>query len=290
MTGPAIVEQAPAKINLALHVTGRRENGYHDLDMLVAFAEGIGDLLTVAPAPSDSFAITGPMAGNLSADGDNLVIRARDGFRKLTGWTQPVAITLDKHLPVASGIGGGSADAAATLRALCRLSGHDPASPALAAFALSLGADVPMCLVGRPAHIQGIGETIEPVALGHRFGLLLVNPGVAISTPSVFRALNRRDNPPLPTLPDSRSLGAFAAFLAASTRNDLEAPARQLAPVIGDLLAELDGLPRIRLTRMSGSGATCFGLFDDAESAEAASRVIRQRHPDWWVAAGIASV
>lgn len=284
MPGSPILELASAKINLALHVTGRRENGYHDLDMLVAFAEGIGDRLTVAPASSDSFAITGPMAGNLSADGDNLVIRARDGFRALSGWTDPVAITLEKHLPVASGIGGGSADAAATLRALCRLSGHDPSS--LADLALSLGADVPMCLVGRPAHILGIGETIHPVALGHRYGLLLVNPGVAVSTPSVFRALERRDNPPLPALPDALSADAFAAFVTASTRNDLEAPARQLASVIGDVLADLKALPGIRLARMSGSGATCFGLFDDAASAEAAADIIRLDHADWWVAAG----
>lgn len=284
MPGSPILELAPAKINLALHVTGRRENGYHDLDMLVAFADGIGDRLTVARSLTDSFAITGPMAVHLAADGDNLVIRARDGFRTLTGWTEPVAITLEKHLPVASGIGGGSADAAATLRALCRLSGHDPA--ALADRALSLGADVPMCLVGRPAHISGIGEAIRPVASGHRYGLLLVNPGVAVSTPSVFRALKRRDNPPLPDLPTDLSAEAFAAYLAANTRNDLEPPARQLAPAISDALTELDGLAGIRLARMSGSGATCFGLFEDAASAEAGAPAIRISHPDWWVASG----
>ncbi len=287
MPGSPILELAPAKINFALHVTGRRENGYHDLDMLVAFADGIGDRLTVDPSPTDSFAITGPMAVHLAADGDNLVTRARDGFRTLTGWAEPVAITLEKQLPVASGIGGGSADAAATLRALCRLSGHDPA--ALADLALSLGADVPMCLLGQPAHISGIGETIRPVALGHRYGLLLVNPGVAVSTPSVFRALERRDNPRLPDLPTGLAADAFAAFLATSTRNDLEAPARQLAPVIGDVLAELGTLAGTRLARMSGSGATCFGLFDDAENAEAAAAGIQVRHPDWWVAAGVTS-
>jgi 4-diphosphocytidyl-2-C-methyl-D-erythritol kinase len=287
MPGSPILELAPAKINLALHVTGRRENGYHDLDMLVAFADGIGDRLSVEPASSDSFAITGPMAVHLSADGDNLVIRARDGFRALTGWIEPVAVTLEKHLPVASGIGGGSADAAATLRALCRLSGHDPAS--LADLALSLGADVPMCLVGRPAHISGIGETIQPVASGHRYGLLLVNPGIAVSTPSVFRTLERRDNPPLPDLPTDLSAEAFAAYLAANTRNDLEPPARHLAPVISDVLAELDGLAGIRLARMSGSGATCFGLFDDAEHAEAAGDIVHLSHPDWWVASGLTS-
>lgn len=283
---PPIIEDAPAKINLALHVTGRRADGYHDLDMLVAFADGIGDKLTVAPSSSDSFAITGPMAGNLSADGDNLVIRARDGFRRLTGRTGPIAITLEKRLPVASGIGGGSADAAATLRALCRLSGQDPSSPALAGLALSLGADVPMCLAGRPARILGIGETIRPMALGHRFGLLLVNPGLAVSTPSVFRALERRDNPPLPALPAGLSAGAFAAFVAADTRNDLEAPAKRLSPAIGDVLSELGGLPGIRLARMSGSGATCFGLFDDGKSAGTAAIAIRQSRPQWWVAAG----
>lgn len=287
MPGSPILELAPAKINLALHVTGRRENGYHDLDMLVAFADGIGDRLTVARSLTDSFSITGPMAVHLAADGDNLVIRARDGFRTVTGWSVPVAITLEKHLPVASGIGGGSADAAATLRALCRLSGHDPAS--LAGLALSLGADVPMCLVGRPAHISGIGEAIRPVASGHRYGLLLVNPGVAVSTPSVFRALERRDNPPLPDLPTALSAEAFAAYLAANTRNDLEPPARHLAPVITDVLAELDTLAGVRLTRMSGSGATCFGLFEDAASAEAAATAVHTGHPGWWVASGLTS-
>jgi len=280
-----VVEEAYAKINLALHVIGRRDDGYHDLDMLVAFAD-VGDRLTVALAPADSFAITGPMAASLSADGDNLVIRARNGFRALTGWTEPVAINLEKNLPIASGIGGGSADAAAMLRALCRLSGYSPASPALADLALSLGADVPMCLSGGPAHISGIGEAIRPVTLGHDFGLLLVNPGVAVSTPAVFRALERRDNPPLPALPEGTTSHAFSAFLAASTRNDLEAPARSIAPVIGDVLADLEAQAGLRLARMSGSGATCFGLFDDRNGADAAAAAIRLRHPRWWVAAG----
>lgn len=281
--------EARAKINLALHVTGRRPDGYHDLDMLVAFAD-VGDRLSVERAAVDRFEITGPMATGLAADGDNLVIRARDGFRALTGWSEPVAIRLDKRLPVASGIGGGSADAAATLVALCRLAGHDAEDPALAPLALSLGADVPMCRVGKPAHVSGIGETVEPVSLGHAYGLLLVNPGLGLSTPAVFRSLERRDNPPPPPLPNDLSRQDFAAFLAAETRNDLEAPARALLPVIGDVLGEIAAIDEIRLARMSGSGATCFGLFDDRATAEAAAGRLRARHPAWWVAAGVTSI
>lgn len=277
-----VVEQARAKINLALHVTGRRPDGYHELDMLVAFVD-VGDEVTLAPAGADRFDIAGPMAAGLAADADNLVLRAVRGFRALTGRTEPLAVRLVKRLPVASGIGGGSADAAATLRALCRLYDHPVDDPALARLALSLGADVPMCLVGRPARVSGVGERIEPAAGRLAFGLLLVNPGVGLSTPAVFGALERRDNPPLPALPAIGSAADLAAFLAADTRNDLEPPARKLAPAIGDVLAALAALPGVWLTRMSGSGATCFGLFDDKPAAEAAAARLVKDHPDWWV-------
>jgi len=277
-----VVEQARAKVNLALHVTGRRTDGYHDLDMLVTFAD-IGDEVTLAPAGADRFDIAGPMAAGLAAGADNLVLRAVRGFRALTGRTEPLAVRLVKRLPVASGIGGGSADAAATLRALCRFHDHPVDDPALARLALSLGADVPMCLASRPASASGIGEHIEPAAGRLAFGLLLVNPGVGLSTPAVFGALERRDNPPLPALPAIGSAADFAAFLAAATRNDLEPLARKLAPAIGDVLAALAALPGVRLARMSGSGATCFGLFDDRHAAEAASVRLAEGHPGWWV-------
>lgn len=277
-----IVEEARAKVNLALHVTGRRPDGYHDLDMLVAFAD-IGDSVTLAASDADRFVIDGPMAAGLSTDTGNLVLRALNGFRELTGRTGSLSIRLTKRLPVASGIGGGSADAAATLRGLCRLH-HLPADdPALAAVALSLGADVPMCIASTPAHVGGVGERITPTSGRLSFGLLLVNPRFGVSTPAAFRALERRDNPPLPPLPAFETVGHFADFLANETRNDLEPAARAIAPVIDDVLAALADLPGIRLTRMSGSGATCFGLFDDKTSASKAGLRLATEHPDWWI-------
>ncbi len=277
-----IVEEARAKVNLALHVAGQRPDGYHDLDMLVAFAD-VGDTVTLAPGDEDRFDVDGPMAAGLSADGDNLVPRAVRGFRELSGRMEPLALRLVKRLPVASGIGGGSADAAATLRGLCRLYGRSADDPAVAALALSLGADVPMCLAGLPARISGIGEHIAPTTGRLSFGLLLVNPGVGVSTPAAFRALERRDNPPLPALPAFVSVGHLAGFLAGETRNDLEAPARAIAPAIGEVLAALKALPGVRLARMSGSGATCFGLFDDRGAARVAGARLAADHPDWWV-------
>ncbi|SCM73742.1 4-diphosphocytidyl-2-C-methyl-D-erythritol kinase [uncultured Pleomorphomonas sp.] len=277
-----VVEEARAKVNLALHVVGRRPDGYHDLDMLVAFA-GAGDTVTLTPGDADRLVIDGPMAGDLRADGDNLVLRALRGFRELDGRADPLAIGLVKRLPVASGIGGGSADAAATLRGLCRLYGRSTADPAVTALALSLGADVPMCLDGRPARVAGIGERIAPTAGKLALGLLLVNPRVGVATPAVFRALGRRDNPPLPALPAFGTPADLAAFLAAETRNDLEPPAKAIAPAIADVLAALAGLPGVRLARMSGSGATCFGLFDGEADARMAGARLAADHPGWWV-------
>ncbi|MCM5560028.1 4-(cytidine 5'-diphospho)-2-C-methyl-D-erythritol kinase [Pleomorphomonas sp. JP5] len=277
-----IVEEARAKVNLALHVSGRRPDGYHDLDMLVAFAD-VGDSVELTTSEADRFLIDGPMAASLSTDADNLVQRALKGFREITGRTDPLSIRLTKRLPVASGIGGGSADAAATLRALCRLHDVPADAPALAALALSLGADVPMCIASSPARVGGVGERIVPTT-GHLcFGLLLVNPNVGVSTPATFRALERRDNPPLPPLPVFDTVRRLADFLAAETRNDLEPAARTIAPVIGDVLTALADLPDVRLTRMSGSGATCFGLFDDKATANRAALKLAPKHPGWWI-------
>ncbi len=277
-----IVEEACAKVNLALHVTGRRPDGYHDLDMLVAFAD-VGDTLALTPSGEDRFDIDGPMAAGLSADRDNLVLRAVHGFRDLSDRAEPLAIRLTKRLPIASGIGGGSADAAATLRGLCRLYDWPVDDPALAALALSLGADVPMCVAGLSARVTGVGERIAPTAGRLPFGLLLVNPGAGVSTPAAFRALERRDNPPLPALPALDSASHLATFLASKTRNDLEAPARTIAPVIGEVLTAVATLPDVHLARMSGSGATCFGLFDDRRAAELAGVRLAALHPGWWV-------
>ncbi len=267
-------EFAPAKVNLTLHVTGRRADGYHLLDSLVVFA-GVGDRVSASLADEASLVVTGPMAAGLSGEGDNLVLRAA----RLMGVA--ARIGLEKVLPVSSGIGGGSADAAATLRLLARLSGR--ALPG-AAEVLALGADVPVCLQGRAVRMTGIGEGLGAVPARPEAGLVLVNPGVGVSTPAVFKALARADNAPMPReVPKMRSAAELAAFLSMQ-RNDLEAPAMALQPVIGRVKAALSAQPGCRVARMSGSGATCFGLFDDPLAAHAAARTIRAAEPAWWVA------
>ena len=273
---------APAKINLALHVTGRRADGYHLLESLVVFA-AFGDRLSVAAAASDSVSVDGPHGAGLPTDAGNLVVAARDRLRAAFGAdaTPPVAIRLDKHLPVASGIGGGSSDAAATLKMLAAHWHLDAASPEIAAIAAMLGADVPMCLDGRALLARGIGHDLQPLEAWPGFDVVLVNPGVAVSTPAVFSKLSRRDNPPLPPLPAAPDRPAALAFLAAA-RNDLETPARALAPEISAALDAL-GSAGARFARMSGSGATCFGIFDDCAEAQAAADRIRSDRPGWFV-------
>lgn len=269
----AIEVTARAKVNLALHVTGRRADGYHLLDSIVAFA-ATGDRVTVAEAPELTMALTGPFGPGLSAT-DNLVLKAARALHPGRGAT----ITLDKRLPLASGIGGGSADAAATLQALSRLWSL-PLPPPEAV--LALGADVPVCLAGSSARMQGIGEHITPVPLPPA-GLLLVNPGLALATADVFRALTRRDNPPLPPIPALPDAQALAAWLA-TCRNDLEPCARRIAPAIGESLQALAATPGCLLARMSGSGATCFGLYATQAQAETAGQTLRAAHPGWWIA------
>lgn len=279
----SVTETARAKINLTLHVTGQRGDGYHLLDSLVVFAD-LGDRITVTPAEGLGLTITGPEGAGLTADGDNLVLRAAAAF----GVAKGAAITLDKCLPVASGIGGGSADAAATLVALSRL--WQVGLPDAGAV-LRLGADVPVCLAGHPARMEGVGEVVRP--LPHALPaahLVLVNPRVQVSTPVVFKGLARKDNPPMPAeLPRLKSLAELAAFLMMQ-RNDLEAPALSVQPVIGQVKAALGGQPGCQLARMSGSGATCFGLFADPLTAAAAARAIRAAHPGWWVEAAAMAV
>ncbi len=269
---------APAKINLTLHITGQRADGYHLLDSLVAFAD-IGDRIIAEPAPGLSLRITGPQSAGLSAGNDNLVLRAA----RLFGAGRGAALTLDKVLPVASGIGGGSADAAATLRVLSQLWGVPlPADAAV----LSLGADVPVCLLGQATRMIGVGDGLYP--LGHALpaaSLVLANPGVAVSTPAVFAALNRRDLAPMPReVPRLRDVTELAAFLV-MTRNDLEAPATRLQPVIAKVRAALSAQQGCLFARMSGSGATCFGLFPDPLSAATAASALKAAQPGWWVAA-----
>ena len=267
---------APAKINLTLHVTGRRDDGYHLLDSLVVFAD-VGDRLTVAPAETLSLRVTGPRAAGVPTGADNLVLRAARALAPDHG----AAITLDKRLPAASGIGGGSADAAAAVRALAALWHLPPPDPATL---IALGADVPVCLASRPARMSGLGEALAPCPALPPFHLVLANPGVAVSTPAVFRALARPENPPMPaTLPPWPDAAALAAWLA-TMRNDLETPATALCPAIHGVLVALAARPGCLLARMSGSGATCFGLFADPAAAAAAARALETAQPDWWVA------
>ncbi|HEX4693696.1 4-(cytidine 5'-diphospho)-2-C-methyl-D-erythritol kinase [Sphingomonas sp.] len=260
-----IAELAPAKINLALHVRARRPDGYHEIETLFAFCRD-GDSVTVAEAGHDSFTITGPFADALAGESGNLVLAARDAFAAAFGALPPLTITLDKRLPVASGIAGGSADAAAILRALGRLRGVVPED--MAEIALALGSDVPACLLGRSAYGRGRGEQLEPVdGLAGR-PILLVNPGVAVSTASAFAAWDGIDRGPL--------------VADAASRNDLEAPARAIAPAIGDVLDLLSAQVGATLTRMSGSGATCFALFESEQARADAHASIALAHPDWW--------
>ncbi|MFV1918033.1 4-(cytidine 5'-diphospho)-2-C-methyl-D-erythritol kinase [Sphingomonas sp. MJ1 (PH-R8)] len=268
-----IHEVARAKLNLALHVRHRRPDGYHALETLFAFVED-GDRLTVADAEADSFVITGPFAGTLQAEGDNLVTRARDRFRLAFGDDRPCAILLDKRLPVASGIGGGSADAAATLRALATSAGVRHDDPDLLACADSLGSDVPACLLSRTAIGRGRGEDLVPVDGLTGIPALLVNPGVGVSTAAVFGRWDGVDRGPI-------GRGDLLE-VACSGRNDLEPPARSLAPAIDAVLALLERQPRTRLVRMSGSGATCFALFEDTLACASAAEAVRDAEPAWW--------
>lgn len=265
----SVTELAPAKLNLALHVRARRPDGYHELETLFAFVTD-GDLVTVAQTERSTFTVVGLFASALAGEGDNLVLRAVRSFAARFGGGASYAITLDKHLPVASGIGGGSADAAATLRALARLNGIPVDHPGLFACAEELGSDVPACLLGRAAIGRGRGEQLQPVAGASGTPVLLINPGVAVSTAAVFANWDGLDRGPL----DPNDL--------LGSRNDLEAPARALAPVIDTALALLVDQHGATLVRMSGSGATCFALFNDPAARDAAAANVGQSHPDWW--------
>ncbi|WP_375270514.1 4-(cytidine 5'-diphospho)-2-C-methyl-D-erythritol kinase [Sphingomonas sp.] len=267
-----IVERAPAKLNLALHVRRRRDDGYHDLETLFVFARD-GDTVGVAVG-APSLTITGPFAAGLDAGPDNLVARAEQAFRARYAIAARHRITLDKHLPVASGIGGGSADAAATLRALARLHGTPLDDSRLVEIAAALGADVPACLLGRAAFGHGKGDALTLIDGLGDMPALLVNPGVGVSTAAVFARWDRVDRG---ALGEGETLAR-----ALAGRNDLQPPAEQLAPVIADLLALLAQQPGVRLSRMSGSGATCFALFDHAAARDAAARAVAAAHPSWW--------
>lgn len=280
---------APAKINLALHVVGRRapgapKAGYHELDSLVAFA-AVGDLLTFSPAMDLSLTISGPFGQGLAGDQSNLVLQAARWLKERAGVSAGAAIHLEKNLPLASGIGGGSSDAAATLKGLARLWSLDLPSLGLPQAALSLGADLPVCLLEQAARVSGIGELLAPTPALPALGILLVNPGLALPTPSVFAARKGPFGDPMAW--PARWPGEEGAFLSwlKGQRNDLEAAAIELCPPIAQVLAALGALEGAQLARMSGSGATCFALFPSAAEAKAAQAKLSNR-PGWWAAAG----
>ena len=268
-------EFAPAKVNLTLHVTGRRPDGYHLLDSLVVFP-AVGDRLEAVEARDLTLEIDGPFAGALEP-ASNLVLAAA---RLLRPAGRGAAIRLTKALPVAGGIGGGSSDAAAALRLLARL-WSVPLPPVEAL--LALGADLPVCLAARPMRMAGIGEALVPVGMP-RFWLVLANPGVPLSTGAVFEALAQRAGPPMPPLDGFDGFEGLCAYLRGQ-RNDLEPPAVALAPAVAEVLAALAGSPGCPLARMSGSGATCFGIFADEGTARAAADALGRAAPGWWVAA-----
>ena len=267
-----ITELAPAKINLALHIRRKRPDGYHDLETLFAFAVH-GDRVTVEPADMTSLTITGPFASQLSTESENIMLSAVSAFQSTFRTHGGYRLTLDKQLPIASGIGGGSADAAATLRALARYHRRPLDHRDLELCAVSLGADVPACLHGRTAYATGRGDDLTFLAPLGDLPLLLVNPRIPLSTARMFAAWDGRDRGPLD--PDGGALDR-----ARAGRNDFTAPAIAQAPAIADVLALLDTAPNCKFARLSGSGATCFGLFADIASRDLAARSADAR--GWW--------
>jgi len=265
-----INELARAKINLCLHVTGQRDDGYHLLDSIVVFAD-IGDQITVKPSDAFSLKINGPFANGLSAGDDNLALQAARIFVKDC---KGAAITLTKNLPVASGIGGGSADAAATLRAMARMTG----APLPPDAGLSLGADVPACLQSIPCRMEGIGDRITPLTGFPNLWAVLACPKIKIATSDVFAALETKDNASIRQMMDQKPIGQFLR----RQRNDLEKPSIGLAK---DVSVCLDQITRqgAYLARMSGSGATCFGLFETRQASEKAAHTLADSNPDWWI-------
>lgn len=269
MQDNAVQEDAPAKINLTLHVTGQRADGYHLLDSLVVFAD-VGDRISFRPSATPGLRVTGPRAQGVPTDASNLVLRA------LALMGQTGEITLDKHLPAMAGIGGGSSDAAATLRAVARATGAP-----LPETTVTLGADVPVCMTPRATRMRGIGEHLTPLPALPPLHGVLINPGVDIPTPAIFRQLATKTNPPMPeALPQWRSSADLIDWLG-GMRNDLEPPARALAPEVGQTLDALSADPACGLARMSGSGATCFGLTHSRALAEEVAQ--RLARPGWWV-------
>ncbi len=283
-----LLTTAPAKINLSLHVLGRRADGYHLLESLVAFADAV-DVLSLVPGEGISLSVDGPEAGSIGGGADNLVVRAHAGLARRVPGLVGGSFHLVKNLPVASGIGGGSSDAAAALRLLADANGIPEGDALLMEVAAELGADVPVCLARRSRIMRGIGEHLaDPVEIPE-LPALLVNPRIPVETAAVFRMLGLSAGEMLPAappveVPPTSDRARFIAGLAGQ-RNDLAAPAIRIAPEIALTLAALDALQECRLARMSGSGATVFGLFDTPAAAQEAASRMAVEHPGWWVRA-----
>jgi 4-diphosphocytidyl-2-C-methyl-D-erythritol kinase len=281
---------APAKVNLTLHLLGRRPDGYHALESLVAFA-GAGDALTLAPGAALGLTVEGPTGAQAGPAEDNLILKAARALAERVEGLRWGAFHLVKRLPVAAGIGGGSSDAAAALRLLARLNDLALDHPAVQDAARATGSDVPVCLAARARMMTGAGEGLGPVLRLPRLFAVLVNPGVPVETPAVFGRLGLRPGEtfvggPHPAVGDDEPLDRLLERLARA-RNDLEPPARALAPAIEDALALVGQAPGCRLARMSGSGATVFGLFETCRAAAAAAQAIRRARPEWWARASL---
>nr|WP_319382609.1 4-(cytidine 5'-diphospho)-2-C-methyl-D-erythritol kinase [uncultured Roseibium sp.] len=279
-------ELARAKVNLALHITGQRTDGYHLLESLVVFPQ-IGDRLSVETSETLELVIEGPFAHDLKGPaGENLVVKAICLFADAAGLDPlTLKVTLSKRLPVASGIGGGSSDAATALRLLEHHTGTYLDDDRLHGIALKLGADVPVCLTSQPQIMRGIGEDVSPAPQLPQCGMVLINPRIEVSTPGVFKTLKKRSNPGLPKFPERLDALPELVDLLRRCRNDLQQPAVDLCPQIGDVVEALETEEGVVLARMSGSGATVFGLCEAGREMEL-ERSLRARRPDWWVASG----
>jgi 4-diphosphocytidyl-2-C-methyl-D-erythritol kinase len=293
---PALLDDGRAKVNLTLRVVGRRVDGYHDLESIVAFAD-CADRLSLTPGSELDLKTIGPLAGDCGETSDNLVFKAARLLSERVADLKVGSFTLDKVLPVAAGIGGGSADAAAALRLLARLNGLELDDPRLLEVALLTGADVPVCLASRACDMTGVGETLLPLSLP-KMPCVMVNPRVPVATKDVFAELGLRNGELLVGATDvmratawpedGASVEDWVEVLAANS-NDLEAPATRIQPVIGEVLSALSATNGAWLARMSGSGATCFAIFENTAEAQRAAQKIQLDHPQWWVHAGILS-
>ncbi len=292
----ALNEEGRAKVNLSLRVVGRRVDGYHDLESVVAFAD-CADRLTLEQGSELTLVTTGPLASACGDVADNLVLKAARLLAEAVPGLKFGAFTLEKVLPVAAGIGGGSADAAAALRLLARLNGLALDDRRLQEVALKTGADVPVCLISRACDMMGVGEQLLPLELP-AMPCVMVNPRVPVATKDVFQALGLRNGELLvgatdviraPAWPDEGATIADWVDVLATVPNDLEAPAMRIEPVIGEVLEALRASAGVKLARMSGSGATCFAIFGEITDARAAAEIIRRDHPGWWVHAGTLS-